>query len=212
MRATRAGSAVLLALGLALGGCVLAPSTSTAPSPLPSPSGLPSALPSVAPSLTEAPSPTPAPFALAPPSTTDPRAVSVTIEPTVDGAAGELLVTVSNPTAERIDEVVLRWATDLDAVLFIAPFEPSEDRIRDGGPPLVQDWTKWVVGPGERGEPAGTTSVGYGPILPGTTLAIPLLVERRQVEPVSFDLQVLSGNDLLQLTGGGPAALRIEIP
>ena len=44
----------------------------------------------------------------------------------------------------------------------LAPFEPSDDRIRDGGPPLVQEWTKWVIGPGERGEPAGTTS-GSGP-------------------------------------------------
>jgi hypothetical protein len=167
----------------------------------------------VAASPTEAPSPTPAPsFALALPSTTDPRAVTVTVEPAVDEAGGEILVTVTNPTDERIDEIVLRWATDLDGALFMAPFEPSEDRIRDGGPPLVQSWTKWVIGPGERGEPAGTTSLGYGPILPGTTLAIPILVERRQAEPVSFDLQVLSGNDLLQLTEGGPAALRIEVP
>ena len=51
--------------------------------------------------------------------------------------------------------------------LFLAPFEPSDDRIREGGPPLVQEWTKWVVGPGERGEPEGTTSLGYGPILAG---------------------------------------------
>jgi hypothetical protein len=76
----------------------------------------------------------------------------------------------------------------------------------------VQQWTKWVIGPGERGEPAGTTSLGYGPILPGTTLAIPILVERRRAEAVSFDLQVLSGNDLLQLAEGGPAVLRIEVP
>jgi hypothetical protein len=138
--------------------------------------------------------------------------VEVSVEPSVDSAGGELLVTITNPTDERIDEIVLRWTTDLDDALFLAPFEPSEARIRDGGPPLVQEWTKWVLGPGERGEPAGTTSLGYGPILPGATLAIAILVERRDPDPVSFDLQVLSGNDLLQLADGRPADLRIEVP
>jgi hypothetical protein len=157
------------------------------------------------------PAPTPA-FALALPASTDPRAVEVSVEPAVDEEGGEIVVTVTNTSDERIDEIVLRWATDLDEVLFLAPFEPSEDRIRDGGPPLVQDWTKWVIGPGERGEPAGTTSLGYGPILADTTLAIPILVERRDAGPVSFDLQVLSGNDLLQSSDGGAAVLRVEVP
>jgi hypothetical protein len=195
-----------------LTGCILGPTESATPSALTSESVSASA-PSAAPSPTEEPTATPAPsFSLALPSSTDPRAVSVTVEPTVDDAGGEILVTVTNTSDERIDEIVVRWATELDAVLFLAPFEPSDDRIREGGPPLVQEWTKWVIGPGERGEPAGTTSLGYGPILPGTTLAIPILVERLLGEAVSFDLQVLSGNDLLQLAEGGPAVLRIEVP
>lgn len=199
-------------IGLLLAGCILGPTQSAAPSALASESASARAT-TVAPSPTEVPSATPAPsFSLALPSSTDPRAVRVTVEPTVDDAGGVILVTVTNTSDERIDEIVVRWATELDAVLFMAPFEPSDDRIREGGPPLVQQWTKWVIGPGERGEPAGTTSLGYGPILPGTTLEIPILVERRLAEAVSFDLQVLSGNDLLQLAEGGPAVLRIEVP
>ncbi len=89
---------------------------------------------------------------------------------------------------------------------------PSEDRIRDGGPPLVQPWTKWVIGPGERGEPPGTTSVGWGPLLPGATLVIGLEASRRVPDPLAFDLQLLSGNDLLTFEGGGPAEIRVEIP
>ena len=112
----------------------------------------------------------------------------------------------------RIDELVLRWPTALDESLFIATFTPSDDRIRDGGPPLVQPWTKWVVGPGERGEPPGTTSLGWGPLLAGATLEIPIIVTRREPGPLAFDLQVLSGNDLLTLQGGEPAQLRVHVP
>jgi hypothetical protein len=204
--------ALLPAVGLLLAGCVLGPTASASPSGPPSGSSPPTVA-SAAPSATAEATATPAPsFSLAMPGTSDARAVNVVVEPTVDADGGELLVTITNTADERIDEIVLRWATELDEVLFLAPFEPSEDRIREGGPPLVQEWTKWVVGPGERGEPAGTTSLGYGPILPGTTLAIPILVERRGPEPVAFDLHVLSGNDLLQLADGRPAALRVEIP
>jgi hypothetical protein len=123
-----------------------------------------------------------------------------------------MLVTVTSQAEDRIDELVLRWPTELSESLFLAPFVPSEDRIRDGGPPLVQAWTKWVVGPGEQGEPDGTTSLGYGPLLPGATLAIALDVIRRSAEPVAFDLQLLAGNDLLVLVGGEPAELRVEVP
>ena len=100
----------------------------------------------------------------------------------------------------------------LAETLFLAPFTPSDDRTRDGGPPLVQPWTKWVVGPGERGEPAGTTSLGWGPLLAGATLEIPIVVTRRADGPVAFDLQVLAGEGLLTLEDGEPARLRIEVP
>jgi hypothetical protein len=202
-----------LVVALLAAGCVLEPSEPATRSGTPSPATA-SAAPSAATSASPEPTPGPTPaFALPVPDSTDPRAITVTVEPAVDDSGGEMLVTVTNTADDRIDEIVLRWSTDLDDVLFLSPFEPSEDRIRDGGPPLVQEWTKWVIGPGERGEPEGTTSLGYGPILAGTTLAIPILVERRDPGPVEFDLQVLSGNDLLQLAeGGGPAVLRVEIP
>lgn len=125
---------------------------------------------------------------------------------------GTITVVVTSAADTRIDELVLRWPTELDASLFLAPFTPSEERVRDGGDPLVQPWTKWVIGPGERGEPAGTTSLGWGPLLAGATLEIPIVVTRRADGPVSFDLQVLAGNDLLTLEDGEPAQFRVEIP
>ena len=76
----------------------------------------------------------------------------------------------------------------------------------------MQDWTKWVVGPVERDEPAGTTSLGYGPLLPGATLAIPIAAERLRAGPVAFDMQILAGNALLQLDDGTDAVLRVEVP
>jgi hypothetical protein len=127
-------------------------------------------------------------------------------------ANGRIVVTLTNLSEERISEVVLRWPTDLAEALYLAPFVPSQDRIADGGPPLVQDWTKWVEGPGERGEPAGTTSLGYGPMDPGMTLQVELFVTRAAAGPVAFDLQVLAGEALLTLESGGPAELRIEAP
>ena len=130
----------------------------------------------------------------------------------VGDEGGTLTITVTSAAAERIDELVLRWPTELNEILFLAPFTPSEDRIRDGGPPLVQPWTKWVRGPGEQGEPDGTTSIGWGPLLPEAQLEIALQVTRRAPGPVAFDLQLLAGNDLLTLDGGQPAELRVEIP
>jgi hypothetical protein len=123
-----------------------------------------------------------------------------------------MLITVTSGSDQRIDELVLRWPTELGETLFLAPFAPSDDRIRDGGPPLVQAWTKWVIGPGEQGEPAGTTSLGYGPLLAGATLEIPLVVTRRADGPVAFDLQLLAGNDQLSLPDGSAAELRVEVP
>jgi hypothetical protein len=138
--------------------------------------------------------------------------VGATVVAEVGEQGGTMTFTVTSAAAERIDELVLRWPTELDQTLFLAPFTPSDDRIRDGGPPLVQQWTKWVIGPGEQGEPAGTTSLGYGPLLAGATLEMPLVVTRRAPGPVAFDLQVLAGNDLLTLADGSPAELRVEVP
>ena len=215
----RRAAPALLILTL-LAACGLEPSSSPSPavptaSPAPSdPAATPSPSEPAA-SATEAPpTPTPEPsLALDPPEGSDPRIVHVQVDPAVaaDGD-GQIVVTVTSAADSRIDELVLRWPAELNDVLFLAPFAPSDDRIREGGPPLVQPWTKWVVGPGERGEPAGTISLGWGPLLEGATLTIPILVTRLAPGPVAFDLQVLAGNDLLTLDGGEPAELRIEIP
>jgi hypothetical protein len=69
-----------------------------------------------------------------------------------------------------------------------------------------------VLGPGERGEPAGTTSLGWGPLLPGGELTIPIQVTRRQRGEVAFDLQVLAGEAILSLEDGAPAELRVSVP
>jgi hypothetical protein len=69
-----------------------------------------------------------------------------------------------------------------------------------------------VIGPGARGEPAGTTSLGWGPLDPDATLTIPVVVTRRSVGPISFDLQVLSGENLLTLEDGTPAWVRVDVP
>lgn len=202
-----------VALAAVLAACIADPSPSpTAPA---SPSIVPTATtaPTAAVSESAAPSPSAEPaFSLPLPESRDDRVVAVSVAPEVDGAGGRITVTVTSAADTRIDELVLRWPTALDGPLFMAPFVPSEERIVDGGPPLVQQWTKWVIGPGEHDEPDGTTSLGYGPLLAGATLEIPLYVTRTDPEPIAFDLQVLAGNDLLTLDGGGPAELRVEIP
>lgn len=205
--------------------CVLEASPTATPSPTESAAPSEAATPSqpastpsrseASPSATAAaPTRTPEPsLALDPPEGSDPRVVSVLVDAAVPADAdGQIVVTVTSAADTLIDELVLRWPVALNATLFLAPFAPSEDRIRDGGPPLEQPWTKWVVGPGERGEPAGTISLGWGPLLAGATLTIPILVTRLAPGPVAFDLQVLAGNDLLALDGDEPAELRIEIP
>lgn len=217
------GRAVLAALAVVplSVGCMLDLSPTSSPPPTPTPSPSPSAVPSVATTATATvsptitPSPTPAPeppFSLPLPDTTDARVVDVTVTPSVDAERGTLRLVVTSGASERIDELVLRWPTALDQALFVAPFTPSDDRIRDGGPPLVQPWTKWVVGPGERGEPEATTSLGWGPLLPGATLTIDLVATRRAPGAVAFDLQLLAGNDVLTLSDGRPAELRVEVP
>ncbi|MBA4169756.1 MAG: hypothetical protein H0X68_05055 [Chloroflexi bacterium] len=194
------------------------------PTPPPMPSGTlaespsPEATlaPTSVPSLTAEPSPSASPeppLSLDLPTESDARIVNVSVAPEVaaDGD-GEILVTVTSAADERIDELVLRWPTELNDTLFLAPFSPTDDRIREGGPPLVQAWTKWVIGPGEQDEPDGTVSLGYGPLLDGATLEIRLFVTRNAPGPVAFDLQVLSKNNVLTLDDGEPAEIRVEVP
>lgn len=167
------------------------------------------------PTLTGSPTVTPEPaLSLDPPAESDARRVRVALAPALEGEGGTITVTVTNLSEQRIDEIVLRWPTELADTIFLAPFRPSSERVAEFGPPLTlnTDWTKWVEGPGEQGEPAGTTSLGYGPIDPGMTLEIPLFVTRRAPGPVAFDLQVLAGEALLTLEEGGPAELRVETP
>jgi hypothetical protein len=129
----------------------------------------------------------------------------------IDGD-GTIIVTVTNLSDTRIGEILLRWPTALGEILYLAPFRPTEDRIADGGPPLVQSWTRWVEGPGEQGEPAGTTTLGYGPMDPGMELRIDLAVTRRARGDVDFDLQLLAGEALLALRDGEPAVVRVSVP
>lgn len=211
----RVSSAVLpLILGLAA--CL--PATSASPAPTPaltaSPGPIATASSTVAPSATEAPSATATAephLSLDLPEGTDSREVSVSVQPDLGSDGGEIIVSVTSLADERIDELVLRWPAELNASIVLAPFIPSESRTAEGGEPLVQEWTKWVLGPGEQGEPAGTISLGYGPLLPGASLNMPLYARRLDPGPVAFDLQVLAGGDLLKLDGG-PAELRVEIP
>ena len=185
------------------------PSPTTAPSP----SATLATSPTPVPTAPASPTPTPEPsLSLALPETTDSRVVAAAVAADIGDDGGTLTVTVTSAAAERIDELVLRWPTELNTTLFVAPFTPSEDRIRDGGPPLVQPWTKWVRGPGEQGEPDGTISLGWGPLMPEAELIIELVVTRRAAGPVAFDLQLLAGNDLLTLADGEPAELRVEVP
>jgi hypothetical protein len=208
-------SRLLLAAALLVAqlGCTATPSptatpTATQPEPTPTPSATAST-PAASQSPTVAPEPT---FSLPLPEGTDPRVIIATAASVIDSGGGTLTITVTSATEERIDELVLRWPTELGGSLVLAPFAPSEERISDGGPPLVQEWTKWVIGPGEQDEPEGTTSVGWGPLLPGATLTIPLVATRSAAAPISFDLQLLAGNNLLTTDSGEPAELRVEVP
>lgn len=213
MRRITAGIALLT---LAVSACVVGPtpSPSASPQPTPTEAPTPSVTPTERPSAAGSPSPTPEPsLSLDLPEQQDARVVAVEIVPGVATEGdGEIVVTVTSGADSRIDELVLRWHAELSESLELAPFTPSEDRIRELGPPLVQPWTKWVIGPGERGEPAGTISLGWGPLLPGATLEIPIVVTRTAPGPVAFDLQVLAGNDVLTLDDGSPAEFRVELP
>lgn len=196
---------------------LLLTATAACSAPTPSPTATPTATPRQAtatPAATSRPTAMPEPALSLPfPGEEDPRQVRVAVTPevTADGG-GRIVVAVTNLSEARVTELVLRWATELDETLFLAPFAPSQARIANGGPPLLQDWTKWVLGPGERGEPAGTTSLGWGPLDPGATLTIPMVVTRRALGAVEFDLQVLAGEAILLLESGEPAELRVSVP
>lgn len=206
------GVAALAALAalLALGGCVVGSPTPTAS---PTPTMTPTATPR--PTSTASPTATPVPaHSLELPAERDAREVRVAVAPALNEEGGTIVVTVTNLSDTRIDEIVLRWSTDLADELFLAPFVPNAERVKEFSRPLSEefDWTKWVEGPGEEGEPAGTTSLGYGPMDPGMTLGITLYVTRRADGAVGFDLQVLDNEALLTLEGGDPAELRVETP
>lgn len=215
-RRTRPSPAPWLAAALALilvaGGCVTE-------SPAPSATGTPavslpaSPPPTATPAPTPTPTPAPPPLSLEIPDATDARQVQVTVVPEVapDGG-GQITVTVTSLADEMVRDLVLRWPQELANTHFLAPFIPDPALIREDGGNLVRPWTKWVNGPGEHGEPAGTTSLGYGPLQPRATLTIPLYVTRVAPGPVSFDLQILSGEEILTLADGQPAELRVDVP
>jgi len=190
-------------------GCV-GPFASATPTPTASQSSpTTTASPSVQPSATPTPSAEP-PLSLALPTTRDARRIRVSVQPTVPGTGtGHLTIKVTSRATTRVKELVLRWPTPLNQIVFVSPFQPSPSRLTDA---LIQPWTKWVIGPGEQGEPAGTTSLGWGPLDPGATLTISLIATRRASGPVAFDLQLLAGEALLTTEAGAPAETRVSIP
>jgi hypothetical protein len=167
----------------------------------------------VEPTPTAEPTPTEEPGLRLPTVTaSDQTAISYTISVELEaGGSGRLVVVVTNLTQELVQELVLRWPTAVRDTIFLAPFEPSQQRIRESGDPLVQDWTKWVDGPGEHGEPAGTTSLGWGPLLPGGILTIPVLATRVAPGPLTFDFQILNGQAILT-SDGAPAWTEVTVP
>jgi hypothetical protein len=208
----------LLAAAVVLTACSL---EATTPSPNPSvatstpPSASPSASRSASPTETAAPSPTDSGrLTLPAPTSSDPTPIRYAVTVEVEaGGSGRIVVVVTNLGQVIIPELVLRWPTGLRDTIFLAPFQPSQQRIREGGDPLVQDWTSWVEGPGEHDEPEGTTSLGWGPLLKGGTLTIPVLATRVAPGPIDFDLQILNGDTGAVLRADGePAWFQVEVP
>ncbi len=199
-----------LMIALVLSACVVDTST---PSPSPSASAHATASATPQPTATALPTATPIPrLALPPAASSDPRTISHGVSVELEaGGSGRIVLTVTNLATTVIAELVLRWPTELRDTVMLAPFAPSEQRIRDGGPPLYQEWTKWVEGPGEQGEPAGTISLGWGPLLVGGTLTIPLLATRIGPGPIEFELQLLAGEALLTV-GGDAAVIVVSVP
>jgi hypothetical protein len=180
-------------------------SASVAPGSNPAATTIPTAEPGAV------PTPRP-PLALDQPQAVDARRLRVSVKPDVPASGlGNITVTVTNLSDSRIAEIVLRWPTELRDSLFLSPFLPTPGRICNECPPLRQEWSKWVEGPGQLGEPAGTTSLGWGPLDPGATLVIPIQANRLVTEPFAFDLQFVTGEALLRLEDGSRAWLRIGI-
>ena len=173
--------------------------------------------PSASPGATESAAPSPSDsgrLTLPAPTASDPTPIdySVTVEVEA-GGSGRIVVVVENLGEVIVPELVLRWPTALRDTILLAPFQPSQQRIREGGDPLVQDWTEWVDGPGEHGEPAGTTSLGWGPLLRGGTLTIPILATRVAPGPIVFDLQILNGEtDAVLRSEEVPVWVQVTVP
>jgi len=209
-RSPRAATRVALACAAILfaAGCVGPFATQSPPPASATPSPSHSGPASIGPSATPTATPEP-PLSIAFPAARDARRIRVTIQPTVPASGvGHLTIRVTSLATTRIAELVLRWPTPLNGIVFLSPFQPSPSRLTDA---LVQPWTKWVIGPGEQGEPAGTISLGWGPLNPGATLTIPLIATRRASGHVAFDLQFLAGEALLTTEAGAPAETRVSI-
>ncbi|MFN2484331.1 MAG: hypothetical protein ABR509_05265 [Candidatus Limnocylindria bacterium] len=209
MRLPDRATPALLCLAIAVGCTDTESSPSVPPAVTASPTALVTATAAPTPTPTAAPTPTAVPLSLEAPEGQSNGTIDFRFSPNLPAdTQGELLVIVTNTGEDAIAEITLRWPTALDEVLFLAPFAPSPDRMVN---PLVVPWTRWVEGPGTRGEPAGTTTLGYGPIDPGTTLEIPLVAEWREPGEVQFDVQFLDREELLLLTDGQPAHVRVDI-
>ncbi len=209
-RRARRAPASLLAAALVV---LVAACGEPEPTLTPSPPLTRSATPGVT-TVAPTPSPTPTPLSLELPDARSTATIEFTVAPNIPAEeTGELLVTVTNTSDDLIDEIVMRWPTELEETLYLFPFEPGPDRMVN---PLVVEWTSWVEGPGSLGEPAGTTSLGWGPIDPGMTLEIPVLATRRAPGAIEFDLQFLEGvrgeGQFLLLTDDGePAVTRVVV-
>jgi hypothetical protein len=201
-----------IAAAAVLTACVLQSSPTPGATPTPGPS---SAGPSASASIGATAEPSPSDggrLKLPSPVGTDPTPITYSVKVEVAaGASGQLVVVVTNRGDAIVPELVLRWPTKVRDTIFLAPFTPSQQRIREGGDPLVQDWTKWVDGPGENGEPAGTTSLGWGPLLVGGTLTIPIVANRVAPGPIAFDMQILNGEKVFD-SDGAPAWFEVDIP
>ena len=201
-------AALILVLVLAIAGCGQQDAAPT-----------PSATPSPAPTETKAaPSPSPSPslppLSIELPETESTVVIEYSVTPNIPAeGTGQLLVTVTNTSSELLDEIIVRWPTEVEATIYLAPFEPGPERMVN---PLVVPWTRWVEGPGTRGEPEGTTSLGWGPIDPGMTLEIPIIATRRAEGAIEFDLQLLEGSRdtpgaILVTADGDPAETRVTV-
>jgi len=212
-RRTVARLPATLLLGI-LAACSASPSPSPSLVASPSATSGPTELATASASAAATATPEP-PLSLALPTRGDLHRIRFTVTPGTDLTAttsGHLVIKVTNLSDTLVPELVLRWPTALKEIIFLSPFQPSAVRIREGGPPLYQEWTKWVEGPGERGEPAGTTSLGWGPLLPGATITISLIANRVSTAPSAFDLQFLAGEGILLSEAGSAAETRVQLP